>query len=119
MIRRPPRSTLFPYTTLFRSINGTPNNINHWLLTELLKNQWRHEGFVVSDLGGVNTMVNGHFGKKLTFTDAVAQSLMAGCDFSDKEFMENIPAAVREGKLTQERLNDAVRRVMRVRMRLG
>src|SRR2546421_2441783 len=23
MIRRPPRSTLFPYTTLFRSINGT------------------------------------------------------------------------------------------------
>src|SRR3712207_7696411 len=24
MIRRPPRSTLFPYTTLFRSTNGTP-----------------------------------------------------------------------------------------------
>src|SRR2546421_1191448 len=23
MIRRPPRSTLFPYTTLFRSLNGT------------------------------------------------------------------------------------------------
>ena len=103
----------------YNAINGTPNNINHWLLTDLLKNEWRHEGFVVSDLGGVNTMVNGHFGKKLTFTDAVAQSLMAGCDFSDKEFMENIPAAVREGKLTEERLNDAVRRVMRVRMRLG
>src|SRR2546429_7729641 len=24
MIRRPPRSTLFPYTTLFRSLGGTP-----------------------------------------------------------------------------------------------
>src|SRR2546422_7920817 len=24
MIRRPPRSTLFPYTTLFRSANGIP-----------------------------------------------------------------------------------------------
>src|SRR5256885_13289709 len=24
MIRRPPRSTLFPYTTLFRSVNGNP-----------------------------------------------------------------------------------------------
>src|SRR3989442_2147524 len=24
MIRRPPRSTLFPYTTLFRSTNGAP-----------------------------------------------------------------------------------------------
>ena len=103
----------------YNAINGTPNNINHWLLTDLLKNEWCHEGFVVSDLGGVNTMVNGHFGKQITFTDAVAQSLMAGCDFSDKEFMDNIPAAVREGKLSEERLNDAVRRVMRVRMRLG
>ncbi len=103
----------------YNAINGTPNNINHWLLTDLLKNEWRHEGFVVSDLGGVNTMVNGHFGRQITFTDAVAQSLMAGCDFSDKEFMDNIPAAVREGKLSEERLNDAVRRVMRVRMRLG
>src|SRR3712207_8586567 len=25
MIRRPPRSTLFPYTTLFRSLQGSPN----------------------------------------------------------------------------------------------
>ncbi len=103
----------------YNGINGTPNNINHWLLTDVLKNQWKHEGFVVSDLGGVKTMVNGHFGKQLTFVDAVAESLMAGCDFSDKEFMENIPAAVREGKLTEARLNDAVTRVMRTRIRLG
>ncbi|MBI5388416.1 MAG: glycoside hydrolase family 3 C-terminal domain-containing protein [Verrucomicrobia bacterium] len=103
----------------YNALNGTPNNINHWLLTDLLKNEWQHEGFVVSDLGGVNTMVNGHFGKQMTYVDAVAQSLMAGCDFSDKEFMEHIPAAVREGKLTEARLNDALARVLRVRFRLG
>ena len=103
----------------YNAINGTPNNINRWLLTDLLKTQWKHEGFVVSDLGGVNTMVNGHFGKKITFVDAVAQSLMAGCDFSDKEYAANIPAAVREGKLTEARLHDALSRVLRVRFRLG
>lgn len=103
----------------YNAINGTPNNINRWLLTDLLKTQWKHEGFVVSDLGGVNTMVNGHFGKKMTYVDAVAQSLMAGCDFSDKEYAANIPAAVREGKLTEARLNDALTRVLRVRFRLG
>jgi beta-glucosidase len=103
----------------YNSLNGTPNNINKWLLTDVLKNEWQHEGFVVSDLGGVNTMVRQHFGEQMTFVDAVAQSLIAGCDFSDREFRENIPAAVREGKLPEERLNDAVRRVMRVRMRLG
>jgi beta-glucosidase len=103
----------------YNAINGTPNNINHWLLTDLLKNEWQHEGFVVSDLGGVRTMVEGHEAKKMTYEEAVAQSLMAGCDFSDKEFMDNIPAAVRDGKLTEERLNDALTRVLRVRFRLG
>ena len=103
----------------YNGINGTPDNINHWLLTDVLKDAWHHDGFVVSDLGGVNTMVNGHFKSRLSYADAVAESLMAGCDFSDKEFREYIPEAVREGKLSEARLNDAVSRVMRVRMRLG
>jgi beta-glucosidase len=103
----------------YNAINGTPNNINRWLLTDLLKTEWKHDGFVVSDLGGVKTMVEGHAAKKMTYVDAVAQSVMAGCDFSDKEYEQNIPAAVREGKLTEERLNDAVTRVLRVRFRLG
>ncbi len=103
----------------YNGINGTPNNINHWLLTDVLKDAWHHDGFVVSDLGGVNTMVNGHFDNRLSYADAVAESVMAGCDFSDKEFLEYIPEAVREGKLSEARLDDAVSRVMRVRMRLG
>jgi beta-glucosidase len=103
----------------YNAINGTPNNINHWLLTDLLKNEWKHEGFVVSDLGGVRTMVEGHEAKKMTYVDAVAQSVMAGCDFSDREYEQNIPAAVREGKLTEARLDDALTRVLRVRFRLG
>ena len=103
----------------YNAINGTPNNINHWLLTDVLKDEWGHEGFVVSDLGGVRTMVDGHEKKQMTIEDAVAKSLMAGCDFSDHEFRENIPAAVRDGKLTEARLDDALARVLRVRFRLG
>jgi len=103
----------------YNAINGIPNNINRWLLTDVLKNEWRHEGFVVSDLGGVETMVKGHGGGKMSYVDAVAQSVMAGCDFSDKEYEANIPTAVREGKLTEARLNDALTRVLRVRFRLG
>jgi beta-glucosidase len=103
----------------YNAINGTPNNINHWLLTEVLKDEWHHDGFVVSDLGGVATMVNGHEAGKMDFVDAVAKSLMAGCDFSDKEFEANIPTAVQSGKLTEARLDDAVTRVLRVRFELG
>jgi beta-glucosidase len=103
----------------YNAINGTPNNINHWLLTEVLKGQWHHEGFVVSDLGGVTSMVTGHEKNKMSVEDAVAKSLMAGCDFSDKEFQINIPSAVKDGLLSESRLNDALTRVLRVRFRLG
>ncbi len=103
----------------YNAINGTPNNINHWLLTEVLKEQWQHPGFVVSDLGGVRTMVEGHEQGGMSYVDAVAQSLMAGCDFSDREFQEHIPAAVEQGKLSPERLDDALARVLRTRFRLG
>src|SRR5256885_13207912 len=40
MIRRPPRSTLFPYTTLFRSLDGQPG----------LASQAPHEGHAVARL---------------------------------------------------------------------
>lgn len=103
----------------YNAINGVPNNINHWLLTDLLKKEWAHAGFVVSDLGGVNSMVQGHANKAMAYVDAVARSVMAGCDFSDREYQENIPAAVRAGKLTEARLDDALFRVLRVRFLLG
>jgi len=103
----------------YNAINGTPNNINHWLLTDLLKTEWNHQGFVVSDLGGVKTMVEGHEKGQMNYVEAVAKSVMAGCDFSDKEFQDNIPTAVREGKLTEARLDDALTRVLRIRFRLG
>ena len=100
----------------YNAINGVHNNMNHWLLTEVLKDDWHHDGFVVSDLGGVKSMMAD---TKMTAEDAVAQSMMAGCDFSDKEFQDNIPAAVRDGKLSEARLDDALTRVLRVRFRLG
>lgn len=103
----------------YNAINGTPNNVNRWLLTDVLKGEWQHEGFVVSDLGGVRTMVTGHEKGAMNYVDAVAKSVMAGTDFSDKEYRMHIPEAVRTGKLTQERLDDAVRRVLTVRFRLG
>jgi beta-glucosidase len=103
----------------YNAINGVPNNINHMMLTDILKNRWGFKGFVVSDLGGVNTMVNGHEKGKMSYEEAVAQSINAGCDFSDKEFMQYIPVAVNKGLLTEAKLNESLARVMRDRFLLG
>ncbi len=103
----------------YNAINGVPNNINKLLLTDILKEQWGHEGFVVSDLGGVRTMVEGHHQRQMSYEEAVGRSIMAGCDFSDAEYERYIPQALSQGFLTEERLNDALRRVLTVRFRLG
>jgi len=103
----------------YNAINGVPNNINRLLLTDILKKQWGFQGFVVSDLGGVRTMVQGHARGAMSYEEAVARSLNAGCDFSGREYMEYVPAAVRKGLLPGARLDDAVYRVLRARFRLG
>ena len=103
----------------YNAINQVHNNINHFLLTDILKDEWQHEGFVVSDLGGVKSMVEDKSHGVMTYEEAVAKSLMAGCDFSDKEFEQYIPAAIKGGMLTEERLNVALTRVLNVRFRLG
>lgn len=103
----------------YNAINGIPNNINKLLLTDILNNKWGHKGFVVSDLGGVKTMVEGHQQRQMSYEEAVGRSIMAGCDFSDAEYEKYIPEAFNKGYLTEERLNDALRRVLQVRFRLG
>ena len=103
----------------YNAINGVPSNINKLLLNDLLKNQWGFKGFVVSDLGGVRSMVTQHTQGQMTYEDAVAQSILAGCDFSDAEFMTYLPSAVKQGKLSEKDFNAAVARVMRGRFLLG
>jgi len=103
----------------YNAINGVPSNINPLLLTEILKRDWGFQGFVVSDLGGVGTMLKGHLKGAVGVEEAVARSLAAGCDFSDREFETSIPGAVRHGLVPVERVDDALLRVLRTRIRLG
>jgi beta-glucosidase len=103
----------------YNAINGVPNAVNHLLLTDILKDDWGFQGFVVSDLGGIGTMMANHMHGKVTPEQAVAESINAGCDFSDAEFAKYAPAAVRDGLLPESRLDDALTRVLRVRFRLG
>src|SRR2546422_4348135 len=42
MIRRPPRSTLFPYTTLFRSLRAAVGRLQHRLEPAAAETQPRH-----------------------------------------------------------------------------
>lgn len=107
--------------TSYNLLDGRPSTANHWLLTEKLKKGWNFKGFVISDasaVGGANVL---HFTAK-DYDDASAQAINAGLDVifqtEYKHYKLFIPPFL-DGKISQQRIDDAVARVLRAKFELG
>ena len=103
----------------FNDISGTPGSANHYTLTEVLKDKWQHEGFVVSDWYSVHQLINQ--GMAPDEATAVEYAINAGLDMDmvDNLFIPHLKNLVDEGRVTMERIDDAVRRILRVKFMLG
>jgi beta-glucosidase len=106
-------------------VNGIPGHINHHLITETLKNEWGFEGFAVSDWEDFIMLHTVH-STSPSLEDAYIQAFNAGVDMSMvplspqyKEYCTIMVDAVKTGKISMDRLDDAVRRILRVKTRLG
>ncbi|MGO8720501.1 MAG: glycoside hydrolase family 3 C-terminal domain-containing protein [Acidobacteriaceae bacterium] len=102
----------------YNGINGVPNAENKFLLTEILRNEWNFNGFVVPDSGAVQNLVSA-YKKYPTLAEAAAKTVLAGSDLDDGAYARVLPTALAEGLLTQKDIDDALRWVLRVRFRLG
>jgi beta-glucosidase len=100
------------------AINGAPDAINKYLLTDILRGQWGFDGFVTDDLGGVNLLVTAHHITEDP-VEATARAIQAGCDSDDAQYETNIPLAVKSGRLPIADVDRALSRVLRVGFRLG
>lgn len=103
----------------FNDISGVPASANTYTLTEILKQRWKHDGFVVSDWGSVENLIPQGFAKDKK--DAALKSFMAGVemDMVDNVYVENLPQLVAEKKVPMSRVDDAVKRILRIKFRLG
>jgi len=106
--------------TAYNSIDGIPCSSNKWLLTDVLRNEWGFQGFVVSDLLSIQGLNGGH-GTAETSEIGAAQSLDAGLDvdLSGSGYGKNLLEAVKNGLIKQEQLDQAVTRVLRTKFALG
>jgi beta-glucosidase len=102
----------------YNAINGAPDAINKYLLTDILRGQWKFDGFVTDDLGGVNLLVAAHHITEDP-VEATAMAIKAGCDSDDVQYETNIPLAVKRGLLQTADVDRALARVLRVGFRLG
>ena len=104
--------------TSFNDVEGIPASGNHWLLSELLRNQWEFDGFVVSDYTSVNEMIEHGFGDLQAVS---ALSLNAGLDMDmvGEGFLTTLEKSLNEGKVTENTINQACRRVLEAKYKLG
>jgi len=103
-------------------INGIPTHSNYHLLTEVLKNELKFDGFVVSDWEDIKNLYNRD---KVASSpkEAVKMAVMAGVDMSmvpkDFSFYNYLLELVNDGEVPVSRIDDAVRRILTVKMKLG
>tara|TARA_R110001583_G_scaffold145096_1_gene297123 strand:+ start:66582 stop:68801 length:2220 start_codon:yes stop_codon:yes gene_type:complete len=102
----------------FNEIDGIPATGNKWLLTDVLRNQWGFNGFVVTDYTGINEMVAHGMGDLQT---SAALALNAGVDMDmiGEGFLLTLKKSVEEGKVSLEQLDAAVKRMLKAKFELG
>ena len=103
----------------FNDISGMPATANHYLLTEVLKQRWGHDGFVVSDWNAIEQLIAQGVAKDRK--EAARKAFLAGVemDMVDRTYSDYLKELVDEGKVSMDLINDSVARVLRVKFRLG
>ncbi|HYG79584.1 MAG TPA: glycoside hydrolase family 3 N-terminal domain-containing protein, partial [Pyrinomonadaceae bacterium] len=103
----------------FNDINGVPASGNPFTLTQVLRGEWKFDGFVVSDYESVREMLP--HGMPADEAEAAQMGLVSGVDMEMVSRLYNKHGAqlIREGKLSEKTIDEAVRRVLRIKFRLG
>ncbi|MBZ9651699.1 beta-glucosidase BglX [Psychroflexus montanilacus] len=103
----------------FNVLNGIPATGDKFLLRDILKDKWNFDGFVVSDWDSVGEMVAHGFAED--GREAAKQAAIAGSDMDMESyhFVEELQSLVEDGEVDEELINDAARRILRVKYELG
>lgn len=102
----------------FNDVDGVPASGNKWLLTELLRNQWKFDGFVVSDYTSIMEMIAHGLGDLQAVS---ALSLKAGLDMDmmSEGFLASLEKSLEEGKVTEQEIDLACQRILEAKYKLG
>ena len=105
----------------YMDLNDVPATGNPWLLQDVLREQWKFQGFVVSDADAVKSLQVHGFAKDLG--DAAVRAINAGVDMemalNFTAFSQNLAAAVKSGQVTEQQIETAARRILEAKAKLG
>ena len=102
----------------FNEVDGIPATGSHWLMTEVLRDQWGFGGFVVTDYTGIYEMIAHGVGD---FETVSTRALKAGVDMDmvSEGFVSNMKNALEKGLVSMKDIDLACRRILEAKYRLG
>ncbi len=102
----------------FNEVDGIPATGNRWLQTEVLRDMWGFDGFIVTDYTGINEMIDHGMGD---LQQVSAMSLNAGIDMDmvGEGFLKTLKKSLEEGKVTQASIDQAAKRILEAKYDLG
>jgi beta-glucosidase len=103
----------------FQDLNGVPASANRHTLTDILKDEWKFPGFVVSDYNSVRELIVHAVAHNEAEAAQLALTAGVDMDMADGLYSANIPALVQSGKLPISVVDQAVRRVLRIKFQAG
>lgn len=103
----------------FSQVNGTPATGSRALQRDLLKGQWNFDGFVVSDWGSIEEMVDHGYAENPRTAAKIAIEAGSDMDMQSLAYIDHLANLVREGELEVSLIDDAARRILRVKFELG
>lgn len=105
--------------TSFNELDGVPASGSKYLLTEILRNEWGFDGFVVTDYTSINEMVPHGIVANLKEAAELAFNAGVQMDMQGGVYSQYLPELLEEGKIKETDLNAYVRQVLEMKYKLG
>ncbi len=103
----------------FNDLDGTPATGHRILQRDILKGDWNWDGFIVSDWGSIPEMIYHGFARDKKHAGEIAVKAGSDMDMEGGAYESGLIELVQEGKVSEELINDAVKRILRVKFKLG
>ena len=107
------------FMNAFNQLNGVPATGNKMLQREILKGQWNFAGFVVSDWGSIKELVTHGFAKDSLQAAEIAINAGSDMDMESSIYINHLSNLVKNGKIKETTIDDAVKRILKVKFELG
>ncbi|CAG18892.1 glycoside hydrolase family 3 N-terminal domain-containing protein [Photobacterium profundum] len=104
----------------YHDIDNEPCHASHYLLTEVLRNQWGFDGLIVADYGGVE-LLHSHHAVARNKTEAAALAFNAGLDIElpDDTCADTLTEAIDRGLISESKIDEIVARILTHKFELG